>query len=216
MNATVIDVALDGLDDVLRARAAELVNAGRRLYQRGWVPATSGNFSARLDGRRIAITVSGAHKGELDVQHIMVVDTQGRALQDKRPSAETLLHSMLYARFPEVGAVLHVHSVNATLLSRMVSGALVLEGYELLKALRGIETHDTAVRLPIFANDQHIPRLAAAVERALDQDHSFPAYLIAGHGLYAWGESVEETMRYLEALDFLFDCELRMHGVGNR
>ena len=123
---------------------------------------------------------------------------------------------MLYARFPEIGAVLHVHSVNATLISKMVSGVLVLEGYELLKALHGIETHDTAVRLPIFANDQDIPRLAAEVGGTLDQDGLRPAYLITGHGMYTWGESIEEALRHLEALDFLFECELRMQGMRNR
>ena len=80
MKLGIADPWLDGLDGVLRARASELISAGRHLYRRGWVPATSGNFSARLDSYRIAITVSGAHKGQLDRHHIMVVDTQGRPL----------------------------------------------------------------------------------------------------------------------------------------
>lgn len=67
--------------------------------------------------------------------------------------------------------------------------------------------------VPIFENDQNISRLAAIVEDYLDNNVGCYAYIIAGHGLYAWGNSVQETLRYLEALDFLFDCELRLHGV---
>ena len=91
-----------------------------------------------------------------------------------------------------------------------------LEDYELLKALNGIVTHESRVVVPIFANDQNIPRLAALVEQYLDNHEDCYAYIIAGHGLYTWGSSVQETLRHLEALDFLFDCELRLHGVKNK
>ena len=158
-----------------RRQAEALIRAGQFLYERGWVPATSGNFSARLGDERVAITVSGRHKGALKIDDIMVVDGAGRALdQAKRPSAETLLHTMLYQRFPEVGAVLHTHSMNATLLSRERGGTLHLEGYELLKAFKGVETHETTVAVPIFANDQNIPRLAGEVQAYLDQYGPIP------------------------------------------
>lgn len=195
-----------------------LIEAGRELHARGWVPATSGNFSARLSEREIALTVSGWHKGKLDAAGILRADMQGRAVDsDKRPSAETLLHTQLYRRYPEVGVVLHVHSVNATLISRAVqrSGAhdLVLADYELLKAFPGNATHATSMRVPVFANDQDIPRLAAQVDAWLDANDPIYGYLIAGHGLYAWGRDMAETLRHLEAFDFLFDCELREQGM---
>jgi len=91
----------------------------------------------------------------------------------------------------------------------------VLEDYELLKALCGITTHESRVIVPIFANDQNIPRLAELVEQYLDNNVNCYAYIIAGHGLYTWGSSVQETLHHLEALDFIFDCELRLHGVKN-
>jgi methylthioribulose-1-phosphate dehydratase len=98
----------------------------------------------------------------------------------------------------------------------------VLEDYELLKALTGIDTHQSRVAIPIFANDQNIPRLAGQIERYLDQRRAnsstsmpFYAYIIAGHGFYTWGASVQETLRHLEALEFLFECELRMCGYNN-
>lgn len=205
-------------DAVWQQQVRALIEAGRELHARGWVPATSGNFSARLSESEIALTVSGWHKGKLDETGIMRADMQGCAVgSDKRPSAETLLHTQLYRRYPDVGAVLHVHSVNATLISRAIhrSGArdLVLAGYELLKAFPGNTTHETSLRVPVFANDQDIPRLAARVDAWLDVNDPIHGYLIAGHGLYAWGRDMAETLRHLEAFDFLFECELRERGM---
>jgi methylthioribulose-1-phosphate dehydratase len=196
--------------------AAELIDAGRFIDRKGWVPATSGNFSARLSDGTIAITVSGKHKGQLQSGDIMRIDAGGQSLDGKKPSAETLLHTALYRRFPEVRAVLHPHSLHATLASRLFGDAVVLEDYELLKALRGIDTHTARTVIPIFANDQDIPRLAQQVENYLDNHDPIYAYIIAGHGFYTWGVSVKDALRHLEALEFLFDCEIRMHGVTKK
>lgn len=192
--------------------ANQLIDAGRFIDSKGWVPATSGNFSARLPDGTIAITVSGKHKGRLQLDDIMLIDSDANSLDGKKPSAETLLHTSLYKRFPAVQSVLHPHSINATLCSRIFESEIVLEDYELLKALAGIDSHESRVVIPFFANDQNIPRLAEQVEQYMDKHGAIYAYVIAGHGLYTWGGSVQETLRHLEALEFLFDCELRLHG----
>ncbi|HEY8098416.1 MAG TPA: methylthioribulose 1-phosphate dehydratase [Methylobacter sp.] len=192
--------------------ANQLIDAGRFIDSKGWVPATSGNFSARLPDGNIAITVSGKHKGQLQIDDIMLIDSDANSLDGKKPSAETLLHTSLYKRFPAVQSVLHPHSINATLCSRLFKSEIALEDYELLKALAGIDTHESRVVIPIFANDQNIPRLAEQVEQYMDKHGAIYAYIIAGHGLYTWGGSVQETLRHLEALEFLFDCEIRLHG----
>jgi methylthioribulose-1-phosphate dehydratase len=96
-----------------------LISAGRQLYVQGMVPATSGNLSARLADGQLAVTVSGRHKGKLEEQDIMRVDAQGRSLDERRPSAETLLHVHIYQRYTDARFVLHPHSVNATVLSRL-------------------------------------------------------------------------------------------------
>jgi methylthioribulose-1-phosphate dehydratase len=197
------------------AAARQLIDAGRFIDSKGWVPATSGNFSARLPDGTIAITVSGKHKGQLELDDIMLIDADANSLDGKKPSAETVLHTSLYKRFPDTQSILHPHSLNATLVSRIFKSEIVLEDYELLKALCGITTHESRVVVPIFANDQNIPRLAELVEQYLDSHAPCHAYIIAGHGLYTWGTSVQETLRHLEALDFIFDCELRLHGVKN-
>jgi methylthioribulose-1-phosphate dehydratase len=195
-------------------QAEALIAAGRFLHQQGWVPATSGNFSARLDTQSMAITVSGRHKGELGMDDIMLADMQGHSLQEgKRPSAETLLHTHLYQRFPEVGAVLHTHSMNATLISRLHHGELVLEDYELLKAFEGVDSHESSITLPIFGNDQNIARLADAVNDYMDSHPPIHGYLIAGHGIYTWGKDVQTTLHYLEAFEYLFACEIKLREL---
>jgi methylthioribulose-1-phosphate dehydratase len=197
--------------------AGEIIVNVRELAARGWTPATSSNFSRRLDERHAAITVSGRDKGRLKESDIMVVDFDGRAVgSDHAPSAETLLHTQLYRRFPEIGCVLHTHSQAQTVASRLFAGAghVRLEGYELLKAFHGNTTHEAAIDVPVFANTQSMPTLAAQVDATLDERPLW-GYLIDGHGLYAWGRDMAEARRHLEAFEFLFNCELelrKLHG----
>ena len=198
------------------ARAEELMEAGRYMHARGWVPATSGNFSASLRDGKIAITVSGRHKGKLHRDDIMLVDVEGRSLDGKKASAETLLHTAIYCRYPNIGAVLHPHSPNAMVISRMFGDELVLENYELLKALEGVTSHETKITIPIFPNDQDISRLSHKVEEYIDQHGDIYGYIIAGHGFYTWGRTVKDALRHVEALEFLFDIELRLQGVVSK
>jgi len=193
--------------------AEQLIAAGHFIDSKGWVPATSGNFSVRLPDGTIAITVSGKHKGHLLNNDIMLIDADANSLDGKKPSAETGLHTGIYRRYPDIHAVLHPHPLNTVLVSKLFGTEIVLENYELLKAFRGIDTHESRLVVPIFANDQDIPRLAAKVDAYLDKHSGCYAYIIAGHGLYTWGTSVEEALRYLEALDFLFACELYLYGA---
>ncbi|MCB1802860.1 MAG: methylthioribulose 1-phosphate dehydratase [Gammaproteobacteria bacterium] len=194
------------------ARAEELVEAGRYLYAQGMVPATSGNFSARLSDDTLAVTVSGRHKGKLTVADIMRVDSDGNSLDGRRPSAETLLHTQIYNRFDDARVILHPHSVAATVLSLMSHDQVLLQDYELLKAFPGVVTHDHRVCVPVFDNDQDIARLAALVDARLAQQCDAPGYLIRGHGFYTWGASTDDALRHIEAFEFLFNCELRLQG----
>ncbi|MFO1190342.1 MAG: methylthioribulose 1-phosphate dehydratase [Alphaproteobacteria bacterium] len=200
--------------DLAYARAvavSELVAAGRWLDGRGFAPATSGNYSVRLDDGAFLVTVSGAHKGALGPGDFLVIEADGRVReQEKKPSAETSLHRVIYSMVPTAGAVLHTHSVNATVLSRYLAGKtdLVLEGYELLKAFRGVETHETAISVPIFDNLQDMAALAVRVAARLGPAPAAPGFLIRGHGLYAWGMDTAEARRHVDAFEFLLACEL--------
>lgn len=188
--------------------APALIAAGELFHRRGWVPATGGNFSARIDAESMLITASGWHKGELDESAFLVCDFDGRP-QDagRKASYETLLHCQLYRHDPGIGSVLHTHSVANTVLSRR-HASIRLAGYELLKLLPGIQTHEAVVEVPVFDNDQDIARLADTVDQWMKSHPDVPAYLIAGHGLYAWGANVAQARHRVEALEFLFECEL--------
>lgn len=203
------------MTDVRAIGAQQIVEAGRFLYGRGWSPATSSNYSIRLDEHTALLTVSGKHKGQLTVDDVLATNLAGESLEaGKKPSAETLLHTQLYRLKPDVHAVLHTHSVNATVLSRLTQGdVLVLEDYELQKAFRGQVTHEGQIQVPIFDNDQDIARLAQQVEPWLLAHPDAVGYLIRGHGLYTWGRDMAETLRHIEAFEFLFECELKTRAL---
>jgi methylthioribulose-1-phosphate dehydratase len=192
------------------------------MDQRGWVPATAGNISLRFhDGAtapagRIAITRSGVHKGCLDASDVIEVDFAGKPLvAATKPSAETLLHCQILARFPETNAVVHGHSVAGTVLSMEEAGAaLVFEGYELFKAFAGQATHEARLSLPLFANDQDMVALAGAVAPHLAEMKL--GYYIRGHGIYVWGPDMAAAVSRLEAIEFLLECELQRRQLALR
>jgi methylthioribulose-1-phosphate dehydratase len=199
------------------AAAVEAIAAiGRFASARGWVPATSGNFSCRIDSNRVAVTRSGVDKGNLGPDQIAAVEVDGPLPPGL--SAETPLHLARYRTDPLVGAVVHVHTVAATVLSRLhaADGVVMMSEFEMHKALLGFTTHESDVALPIFANDQDTGALAAAVETRLaaaaGQTRAgtplVPGYLLAGHGLYAWGRTMDEARRHLEGIEFLLACTL--------
>lgn len=190
--------------------ADRIVAAGRRLDALGLVPATAGNFSIRLDARRLAVTVSGRHKGFLTADDVMVVDLEGRAEDPaKRSSAETLLHCGIYRRFPEAGAVLHGHSIANTVLSRAAGNGIRLAGYELLKAFPGLATHEAEVELPVVDNDQDIARMQRGLDLLWDGMAAIPpGYLIRGHGSYVWAPDMATALARMEALEFMLACDL--------
>ena len=196
----------------------EIIEAGRFLYARGWSPATSSNYSTRLSASQALLTVSGKHKGQLGPDDVLATDLAGNSLEPgKKPSAETLLHTQLYSWRPEIGAVLHTHSVNATVLSRLTPGdSIEFEDYELQKAFSGVSTHESRVLVPIFDNDQDIARLAANVQPWLEAHPDCVGYLIRGHGLYTWGARMSDALRQIEAFEFLFECELKARAILNR
>ncbi len=206
------DPRLASYEAARAARAAELCAVGRMAFARGWLPATSGNLSARLAVDRFLVTASGEHKGELTPSSFVVLDDDAVVRDDRRrASAEARLHLSLYRRAPSIGAVLHTHSPAATVLSMAAEpgpeSALVFEGFEILKAFEGITTHASRLELPVLPNDQDIERLAAESERHTPGPEHV-GYLIAGHGAYTWGRSVADARRHLEALEFLLECEL--------
>lgn len=186
--------------------AHALVAAGRALAP--LMPATSGNLSARLPDGRLLVTASGLDKGALTTDDLLALGPDLASPDGRRPSAEARLHALVYDTFPEVGAVLHVHSPRATVLSRHAGAAVVLEGWEIQKAFAGQRTHAARLVVPVVPNDQDMHALASATAPRLAEPDLAPGLLIAGHGLYAWGRDVEEARRHVDAFEFLFECLL--------
>ena len=201
----------------LADRADAIAEAARELAAFGWTPATSSNFSMRIDDQLAAITISGRDKGRLGRDDIMVIDMHGKAVgSDHRPSAETGLHTQIYRRFPEANVVLHTHSRTQSVASRLFAaeGRVRLEGWELQKAIAGHTTHETTLDIPVFPNTQHMPELEARVDAWVDAGKPLYAYLINGHGIYTWGRDMAEARRHLEALEFLLGCELDLRRLS--
>lgn len=198
--------------------AQQIADQARDLAAHGWIPATSGNFSLRMDEAHVAVTASGCNKAQLTPQDVIVVDLEGRPLhrEGARPSAETHLHTQIYRRFPDAGAVLHTHSLAQTLASRLFASQhrLVIAGYELLKAFAGYSTHLDQIVIPVFANSQDMDELARAIDSYLTGEHIHHVYLIEGHGAYAWGASMADARRHLDALDFLLRCEMELRRMN--
>ena len=205
--------------DVTRyAKAAdEIVDAGRFLYQRGWSPATSSNYSARIDDQHIAITVSGRHKGELAAGDVMVVDLAGQPVQSScRSSAETRLHTVLYEVFSRGGRGA-AHSLGESDRTQSVAGAGRTVGAgkatNSRKAFTGVDTHESVLSVPVFDNTQDIDALARDTQVWFAEHPDQPGYLIRGHGLYTWGKTMADCLRHVEAFEFLFECELETMRV---
>ncbi|MGY5957913.1 methylthioribulose 1-phosphate dehydratase [Kosakonia sp. BK9b] len=189
----------------------ELVSACHWLGAKGWAPATGGNMSVRQDADWCWLSESGKDKGSLtSADFLQVSIADNHAPSGRKPSAETGLHTLIYRLYPEASAVLHVHTVNATVLSRIEkSAALLLDGYEMQKSLSGQTTHLDTVPVAIFDNDQDIDALATRIEDYAQTHGLRYGFLLRGHGLTCWGRNVAEARRHLEGLEFLFECELQ-------
>jgi methylthioribulose-1-phosphate dehydratase len=191
----------------------QLCRAGHQFWQAGWSRGTSSNYSVVLDTDplRLLVTASGKDKGHLLGDDFVIVDSKGSPDPSDQPksSAETLLHTSI-ANHQSAGAILHTHSVWATLLSEHFAGhgGFYLEGYEFLKGLEGISTHEERVWIPIFENTQEIPALAEQVESYWQSHPDTPhyAYLIRRHGMYTWADDLASAIRHIEVLEFLLEC----------
>jgi methylthioribulose-1-phosphate dehydratase len=198
------------------AVARDLARLAREFHARGWALGSSGNLSVVV-GRvplRLAITASGLDKSQLEPRHVVLVGGDGGLLRGARhPSAETRLHlAIIHARSRAAGAVLHTHSVWSTILSERhaAGGGIAIEGFEMLKGLAGVQTHQHREWLPIVENSQNYTELAAALEQSLRLYPRCHAVLLRQHGLYTWGENLVEAKRHLEIFEFLLEVMGRM------
>ncbi|MHB1709385.1 MAG: methylthioribulose 1-phosphate dehydratase [Thermoplasmataceae archaeon] len=188
---------------------AALIDTATDFYRRGWLLGTSGNLSAvlRQDPFRIAITGSGIDKGHLSEDQIIEVDETLNVLSGNyKPSSESALHITLEKRLGCM-AVFHTHSIWSTILSRkyVSGGGFEINGYEMLKGLNNVNTHDHSEWFPVIENSQDMVGLASRVEKLLEDNNDIHCFLLSGHGLYTWGSTIREARRHVEAIEFLLE-----------
>lgn len=186
------------------------------INNQGWSPATSTNYSFRDANHpgRCHVSCSGLDKSKFTAKDFIHMDLDKNPMpgyESFKPSAETDIHLMLY-RETDCNVVLHTHSKADTLLSRLkaADNKISIHSYELLKGLRGIDTHNATVTIPIFPNNQNIEALSSEMKPLVQRKEPALGLLIDSHGFYTWGRTLEEAKRHLEVFQFLFDCELTL------
>lgn len=198
-----------------------LQRAGRIFWERGWSRGTSSNYSVVVEQNptQLLVTASGMDKGNLGPNDFVLVDANGKPTIEDQPksSAETLLHCVA-AELPNVGAVLHTHSVWSTVLSDRFApqGGIRIEGYEMLKGLAGVKTHEHSEWLPIYDNTQDIPSLAETVKQDMQTEEGKKrhGYVIRRHGIYTWGKDLDEAFRQVEIIEFLLESLWRSAAIS--
>jgi methylthioribulose-1-phosphate dehydratase len=199
----------------------EIVDTVRFIHQKGWTPATSGNFSFRVEALPdvVFMSRSGIDKALFSEKDLIPIAFSGKPLENtaEQTSAETLLHLAIYEHTPNTWSVLHTHSKAATVLSLLFGAqkALKVQGFELLKGLTGINDHHTEITVPIFPNTQYISELAQQFGGWLQNNPATWGILIEGHGLYTWGNSIAAAKKHLEVFEFIFDCLLTLENYGD-
>ena len=202
--------------------AADLAATAKSLHARGWLSGTSGNLSAvvQQEPLLLAMSPSGIDKGELTAEQVLLVDENAQVINGSRkPSDETLLHLEIVKQ-RGAGAVLHSHSIWNTILSDMFADehGVAIEGYEMLKGLSGVRTHEHRESLPIIGNSQDMGELAAAIRASLTEHPNSHGFLLHRHGLYSWGKDLGEAKRHIEILEFLLEVRgqtLHLKSRGN-
>lgn len=200
--------------------ATKLAATAKSLHARGWMLGTSGNLSAVVhpEPLMIAMSPSGVDKGELSAEQILLVDERAQVVfgPKAKPSDETLLHLQI-VKLRQAGAVLHTHSVWNTILSDLFADqrGLMIEGYEMLKGLSGVTTHEHREWLPIIDNSQDMHELATSISTLLEQSAAH-GFLLNKHGLYSWGKDLGEARRHIEILEFLLETLGRTLELSKR
>ncbi len=170
---------------------AEILEAGRRMYDRQLIVACQGNLSARLDLSTVLTTPAGVCKGKLRPSDLIETDLEGHSRRG-RPSSELGMHLAIYALREDVGGVVHGHPPWATALA---TAGRALDSCLLPEVIVGLG----AVPLSRYATPG-TPEVAEAVCEYIDR---FDAVLMPNHGVVACGDTVLSALHKLETVEHL-------------
>ena len=200
------------MSDGFNQLAANLASVAQGFHARGWLLGTSGNLSAVVQRRplQLAMSPSRIDKSELTADQVLLIDENARLVSqhEAKPSDESLLHIRI-AKERQSGAVLHTHSVWSTILTDIFDAGIEIRGFEMLKGLQGVKTHEHSEWLPIIENSQNMPALAETVGQTLVEHPEAHGFLLRRHGLYTWGENLAQAKRHVEILEFLLEVLAR-------
>ena len=192
--------------DAIKQEMAEMV---RSYHAKGWSAATSTNYSFKTEDGQIWVSRSGVDKSQFAATDFITVDENGKscgAFEGVRPSAETLIHCVLYQLYPNLRYIVHAHGLHSVVLSSILTDEITFEGYEIQKGFWGQTTHEASVSIPIFDNDQDMVRFAKVIEANTNKLGN-GAFIMRKHGSYAWGTTLMEAKRHLETLEYLCEAE---------
>lgn len=168
----------------------EIVTVGRRLWRRGLVGGSEGNVSVRVDGGRLVTTPSGACKGFLEPDDLVVTDLEGRPLGAGRPSSELKMHVRIYALRDDVRAVVHAHPPTAT--------GFAIAG-EALDECVVPEVIATLGRVPLVP--YATPSTAELPDRIAPWVPTHDALLLANHGAVAYAPTLARAIDVMESVE---------------
>jgi L-fuculose-phosphate aldolase len=188
-----------------RQHRLEIVQYGRMLHANGFVAATDGNLSVRLDERRLLVTPTCISKGRMRATDLVIVDMEGKRLAGKRRvSSEIGMHLLIYRLRPDVQGIVHAHPPTAT--------GFAASGYGLSRPL----VCEVVVGLGSIPLARYgtpgTPELTDALEPLIPRHD---AILMANHGVVTFGASLENAYMKMETVEHFAKIALVTHLLGH-
>ena len=185
----------------------EIVEAGRRLYEKGLLVSTDGNLSIRISENEILITSSGFCKGTLTPEQITKVDLEGNVISGLKPARDIKMHLATYKCRPEAKAIVHAHPPITTGFAMTKERFDRLTLPEVLFTMGKIGITDFAL-----ATTEEVPMV---VEKTLMSDPDYGALILASHGALTFGKDIMEAYYKMETLEMFLTATLGSKLLGN-
>ena len=188
-----------------RRHRIAIVQYGRLVHENGYVAATDGNLSVRLDETRLLVTPTCISKGRMKASDMVIVDMDGKRLAGKRRvSSEIGMHLLIYRLRPDVNGIVHAHPPTAT--------GFAASGYDLNRPL----VCEVVVGLGSIPLARYgtpgTPELTDALAPLIP---AHDAILMANHGVVTFGSSVESAYMKMETVEHFAKIALVTHLLGN-
>ncbi len=190
----------------LQSAAADIVAAGRSLFERGLSAGSSGNISVRLGEGSLLLTPTNVSLGRLEADRLSHLDAEGRHISGDAPTKEAFLHRAVYDARHSAGAIVHLHSSHSAAVSCMAG----LDPASCLPPLTAYYVMKIG-KLPLIP--YHRPGDAALTPRIASLAPGHPAILLANHGPIVAGRTLTEALAIIEELEETAKLFLLLRGT---